>query len=162
VLPQDAARAGELLAALSTDQQSLAVIGEAAPDDVLAGPGREASLSSFQGISAASLAAPQQRLLWLLVEEFVRNAEFDAAEAQLALIQQAWSETHFAWIGPPPDPTTRFYFRVHGPRILIEYNVEEPVAVDGGHVHGITRDPANDYGMDWLGLHYKEPSSRPG
>jgi hypothetical protein len=25
----------------------------------------------------------------------------------------------------------------------------------GGHVHAITRDPTNDYGMDWLGLHYQ-------
>jgi hypothetical protein len=162
VLPQDAARAGELLAALSSDQQRVATIGATAPDDVLAGPGRQASLSSLQGLPASQMDDAQQRLLWLLVEEFVRNAEFDAAEAQLALIQQAWAETHFAWIGPPPDPTTRFYFRVHGPRILIEYNVEVPTATDGGHVHGITRDPANDYGVDWLGLHYQEPNSRPG
>jgi hypothetical protein len=34
--------------------------------------------------------------------------------------------------------------------------VQEPLANQGGHVHGITRDPANDYGMDWLGLHYQE------
>ena len=51
---------------------------------------------------------------------------------------------------------------MHGPRILIEYNVEVPTATAGGHVHGITRDPANDYGMDWLGLHYKEPNPRGG
>jgi len=162
VLPKDAARAGDLLAALSGEQQRVAVIGETAPDDVLAGPGREASLKSYQGIAAAQLDAAQQRLLWLLVEEFVGNAEADAAEAQLALVKDGWPETYFAWIGPPPDPTTRYYFRVHGPRILIEYNVEVPTAIDGGHVHGITRDPANDYGMDWLGLHYQEPHPRPG
>jgi hypothetical protein len=158
VLPQDAARASELLAALSTDQQSAAIIGASAPRDVVAGPGRQASLSTFQGISADQLDDGQQRLLWLLVQEFVRNADFDAAEAQLALIQQSWGDTHFAWQGPPPDPTARFYFRVHGPRILIEYDVQEPLASQGGHVHGITRDPANDYGMDWLGLHYQESS----
>jgi hypothetical protein len=157
-LPQDAARANELLSALSADQQSVAIIGTSAPGDVLAGPGRQASLTSFQGIPAGQLDDAQQRLLWLLVQEFVRNADFDAADAQLALIQQSWSDTHFAWLGPPPDPTARFYFRVHGPRILIEYDVQEPLASRGGHVHGITRDPTNDYGMDWLGLHYQESS----
>jgi hypothetical protein len=162
VLPQDAARAGELLAALSPDQQSVAIIGTTAPDDVLAGPGRQASLSSIQGLAASQMDDAQQRLLWLLVQEFVANSDFDAAEAQLGLVQQGWAETHFAWIGPPPDPTTRFYFRVHGPRILIEYNVEVPLATGGGHVHGLTRDPANDYGVDWLGLHYQEPNPRPG
>jgi Protein of unknown function (DUF3500) len=45
---------------------------------------------------------------------------------------------------------------VHGPRILIEYDVQAPLTRNGGHVHAITRDPANDYGMDWLGLHYQE------
>jgi Protein of unknown function (DUF3500) len=163
VLPQDAGRASELLASLSSDQQQVAIIGTSAPGDVVAGPGRQASLSSFQGISADQLDDSQQRLLWLLVQEFVRNADFDAAEAQLALVQQTWSDMHFAWQGPAPDPTARFYFRVHGPRMLIEYDVQEPLTHQGGHIHAITRDPTNDYGMDWLGLHYQESSgSRAG
>src|SRR5216683_5719700 len=160
VLPQDAYRAGELLAALSTDQQRVAIISANAPNDVVAGPGRQASLTSFQGIAAGELDDAQQRLLWLLVQEFVCNADFDAAEAQLALVQQTWGDVHFAWQGPPPDPSARFYFRVHGPRILIEYDVQEPLTNKGGHVHGITRDPTNDYGMDWLGLHYQESPRR--
>ena len=162
VLPQDAARAGELLAALSTDQQAAAIIGTSAPGDVVAGPGRQASLGSFQGLPASQMNDAQQRLLWLLVQEFVANADFDAAEAQLALVQEGWGDTHFAWQGPPPDPAARFYFRVHGPRILIEYDVQEPLTSQGGHVHAITRDPTNDYGMDWLGLHYQESSPLPG
>lgn len=156
VLPQDAARAGELLAALSADQQKVATIAASAPRDIIEGPGRQASLTSFQGIRADQLDEAQQRLLWLLVEEFARNAEHDAAEAQLALVQQSWSDTHFAWQGPPPDPKERFYFRVHGPRILIEYDVQEPLTSSGGHIHAVTRDPTNDYAVDWLGLHYQE------
>ena len=54
-LPQDAARASELLTALSSDQQSVAIIGTSAPGDVLAGPGRQASLTSFKGIAAGQL-----------------------------------------------------------------------------------------------------------
>ncbi len=166
VLPQDAGRASELLASLSADQQKVAIISTSAPGDVLAGPGRRESLTSFQGISASQLDDAQQRLLWLLVQEFVRNADFDAAEAQLALIQQTWADTHFAWMGPPPDPTARYYFRVHGPRILIEYDVQEPLTSNGGHIHALTRDPVNDYGMDWLGQHYQEqppgPTGGPG
>jgi hypothetical protein len=30
------------------------------------------------------------------------------------------------------------------------------------HVHAITRDPTNDYGTDWLGLHYEEGNPIPG
>jgi hypothetical protein len=58
------------------------------------------------------------------------------------------------WQGCAHTPAINF--RVHGPRILIEYDVQEPLVRNGGHVHGTTRDRANDYGMDWLGLHYPE------
>ena len=156
VLPHDAARASELLAALSADQQKVAIIGTGAPRDIIQGPGRQASLSRFEGIRADQLDDGQQRLLWRLVQEFVRNADYDAAEAQLALVQRTWGQTYFAWQGPPPDPNVRFYFRVHGPRICIEYDVQEPLSSAGGHVHAVTRDPTNDYGADWLGLHYRE------
>jgi hypothetical protein len=102
---------------------------------VLAGPGRQGALTTYQGISTGELDASQQRVLWLLVEEFVNNADADAADAQLWLVQQGWADTHFAWQGPPPNVDARFYFRVHGPRILIEYDVQEPLASNGGHVH---------------------------
>ncbi len=162
VLPQDAGRASELFSALSSDQQHAAIIGTSAPGDILAGPGRQASLSTLQGIASSQLDEGQQRLLWRLVEEFVRNADFDAADDQLALVQQTWADVHFAWQGAPPDPTARYYFRVHGPRILIEYDVQEPLTSQGGHIHALTRDPTNDYGMDWLGLHYQETAAGPG
>ena len=156
VLPQDAARAIELLSSLSSDQQRTVIIDTNSPRDVIAGPGRQANLGTFQGLPAGQMTDPQQRLLWLLVQEFVNNADFDAAEAQLALVQESWGDTHFAWMGPSPDPSATYYFRVHGPRILIEYDVQAPLTQQGGHVHAITRDPTNDYGMDWLGLHYQE------
>ena len=122
----------------------------------LPGPARQSALSTFQGVPAGQLDAVQQRLLQLLLEEFVRNAHPDAADAQLEHIQSNWSDLHFTWQGPPPSLEARYYFRVHGPRILIEYDVQEPLTRDGGHVHGLTRDPLNDYGMDWLGLHLRE------
>src|SRR5258707_1526261 len=59
VLPQDAYRAGELLAALSTDQQRVAIIHPSAPDDVVAGPGRQASLTNLHAIPARPPAYAQ-------------------------------------------------------------------------------------------------------
>jgi hypothetical protein len=158
VLPQDVSRASELLASMTSAQQGVAILGTQPPGDVIAGPGRQTALSTFQGVPAGQLDAPQQRLLWLLVEEFVGNADFDVADAQLALVQQTWTDTHFAWQGPPPSAEASYYFRVHGPRLLIEFDMQEPLTSSGGHAHAITRDPVNDYGMDWLGLHYQETS----
>ena len=46
--------------------------------------------------------------------------------------------------------------------ILIEYIRERGVGGDQGaanHIHSIVRDPSNDYGEDWLELHYQEHHS---
>jgi len=91
-------------------------------------------------------------LLFALVDEYVRNADFDAAERHLDAIQRAGlDQLHFSWRGPTNDARSPFYYRIHGPRLIVEFAVQEP-----NHVHTIMRDPQNDYGMDWLGLHYEE------
>jgi hypothetical protein len=161
VLPDEAELAGELRASLSSTQQKLAIVSAMAPGDVIEGPGRQTSLSSYEGIAWGLLDRDQQHLLWQLAQEFVNNAEFDAARTQLTLIRNNFEQLHFSWRGPSPDAAARFYFRVHGPRILIEYDVQEPLNRNGGHIHAITRDPLNDYGVDWLKLHYQEHNQGP-
>ena len=108
-------------------------------------------MSEYEGLAASEFNADQKRLLRVLVEEYVRNADFDAADAQLKAIADAgWDALWFSWRGPI-DADGRFYYRVHGPRLLIEYNRQ-----DENHDHMIVRDPQNDYGADWLGKHLEE------
>ena len=151
-----------LVQALDEGQRAVAVLGGEIPFDVLAGPGRKGSLSEFSGIRASSLNGAQQTLLWELVEEFAANAGHAAAHAQLEKIRaDGLDALHFAWIGPADDPAARYYYRVHGPSVLIEYIVEEGVGGSAAnHVHSIMRDPGNDYGEDWLGKHYEEHHRR--
>lgn len=151
VLPLEGLRGIELMRALSPVQQGTARIADEMPDDVTEGPGRRASLEKYEGLQASKLSEWQLDLLKVLVSEYVRNADFDAADAQLALIQAAgWEDLWFSWRGPV-NPNDRFYYRVHGPRILIEYSRQNE-----NHDHTIVRDPKNDYGEDWLGKHYEE------
>jgi hypothetical protein len=97
------------------------------------------------------MSPAQQRLLRELVEEYVRNADFDVAEEQLAAIDAAgWGELKFTWRGTIGGHDEPFYYRVQGPRIVIELRNRD------NHVHTITRDPGNDYGEAWLGLTYRE------
>ena len=61
-------------------------------------------------------------------------------------------------MGAAPDPRPGTTSGSHNSRLLIEYDVQEPLtATGGGHVHALTRDPVNDYGIDWLGLRYTDP-----
>ncbi|MBI3758313.1 MAG: DUF3500 domain-containing protein [Deltaproteobacteria bacterium] len=157
VLSHEASLGYELLHSLAADQLRVAVLSPKAINDVMTGPGRQASLTTFEGIPASALNARQQRLIWALIEEYVRNASFDAADAQLDAIKAAGlSKLYFSWRGPVDDPDAPYYYRVHGPRIIIEYAEMEP-----NHVHTITRDPAHDYGADWLGIHYQEHAASP-
>jgi len=150
-LPHEGGRGIDLMRSLTPAQQKTAVVAPEVAEDVFEGAGRKASLQRYEGIKASEFSADQMRLLQVLVEEYVGNAEFDAAETQLETIRETgWSELHFSWRGPV-DPAGRFYYRVHGPRLLIEYNRQ-----DANHDHSVVRDPQNDYGEDWLGRHIEE------
>ena len=151
VLPHEGSRGVELMASLDAAQRNAALIGDEVPDDIFEGPGRRASLEKFEGLKTDELTVGQMQLLQALVSEYVRNADFDSAEAQLALIgANDWENLWFSWRGPV-DINGEFYYRVHGPRVLIEYNRQNP-----NHDHAIVRDPQNDYGEDWLERHYTE------
>ena len=149
-MPKEGDRGMALMESLSAAQRAKALVDEESAG-IFAGPGRQDSLQEFEGLPAGELDAGQKRLLRALVQEYVRNAEYDAADAQLRAIEAAgWDALWFSWRGPVRSEG-QFYYRVHGPRLLIEYH-----RVDENHDHSIMRDPGNDYGADWLGQHLRE------
>ena len=153
-LSHEVTRGVELMASLTPEQRSVVIVSDDVPNDVLAGVGRKDSLVQYEGLRAAEMSAAQQRLLRVLVEEYVRNSDFDAAEAQLDAIAAAgWDELRFSWRGATDDLAEPFYYRVHGERILVELT-QRP-----NHIHTIVRDPVNDYGESWLDLSYTEELS---
>jgi len=156
-LGHEALRGFELARSLSPLQAKAAVLSsDPVFSDVLSGIGRRNSLARFEGIPASELDAPQQRLLRALVGEYVGNADGEATDRHLEAIEKAgWDKLHFSWRGRVDALDSPFYYRVHGPRLIIEFAVQEP-----NHFHTIMRDPVNDYGVDWLGLHYEEHTGR--
>jgi len=158
VLSHEAVRGLDLVNSLHAEQARVAVVStEPFFSDVLTGVGRRNSLSRFEGLPAGDLDSTQKKLLLALVDEYVRNADIDAAERHFDAIERSGlDQLHFSWRGPTNDVRSPFYYRLHGPRLIIEFAVQEP-----NHVHTIMRDPQNDYGMDWLGLHYEEHAYTP-
>jgi uncharacterized protein DUF3500 len=150
-LAQEVTRGVELVTALTESQRKIAISPAEVPGDVLNGVGNKDRFTPAEGLRAAEMTPEQRRLLRALVEEYVRNADFDAADDQLAAIDAAgWDKVAFTWRGPVGDLNEPFYYRVQGPRISIELRN----TLD--HVHTVTRDPANDYGEAWLGVTYRE------
>lgn len=136
---------------LTDDQRKRAVIHNERPEDVIEGPGRRGSLERYEGLSAKQLTTDQLEALQLLVMEYVRNGNADAAGEHLdAIAASGWENLWFSWRGPT-DGEAEFYYRVHGESLLIEYNLQ-----NSNHDHAVVRGGLNDYGEDWLGHHYTE------
>ena len=151
-LYHESLRGFDLMQSLTAEQQRTALVSEERVFDVLAGPGRREGVSSFAGLKASEMTPEQQLLLRLLVMEFVGNAGYEGARAQLRAIDDSgWDELWFSWRGPIGDLDDLYYYRVHGERLLLELAWESR-----NHIHAIVRDPLNDYGEDWLGIHYVE------
>jgi hypothetical protein len=150
-LSHEGQRGIEFMNSLNSEQRKKATIADEAAGDVFEGPGRRRSLQTFEGLLVSTLTKEQMHLLQRLIAEFAHNADGEAANAQLEAIREAgWDKVWFSWRGPV-DAGGEFYYRVHGPRILIEYNRQ-----NANHDHMVIRDPSNDYGEDWLGRHYEE------
>jgi len=151
-----------LMSSLSPEQQKKATLSADAPADVITGPGRDKVLQKFEGLVFSDLNAVQKALLVALVEEYVHNYRHDLAHQQLDHISRSgWEKVYFGWAGPI-GPSAPYYYRIHGPTVLIEFdNNHSPGRRDGpvNHVHSVFRDPQNDYGEDLLKKHYEQSHS---
>jgi hypothetical protein len=143
-----------LLASLTPAQLERAVIAKEAPRDILLGPDRKADLlGAPKGIAGAELDAPQQALLWRLIEEYARDLQPELAQAQLTRIKTAeLAKVHFAWAGGRAAGEAHYY-RIHGPTFVIELDNTQN---DANHVHTVWRDLTRDFGADVLREHYQE------
>lgn len=157
LLQHEADRAFALIGSLQPSQTDQAVIADQVNDDIFAAPGNRDGYARQVGIRASSLNDLQLRLLNGVVDEYLGDASDEAAARQRQKItDDGLDALYFAWWGPTDNPAARYMFRVHGPSILIDYVRES--SPDGGynHVHSVARDPSNDYGAQWLSLHYEE------
>jgi hypothetical protein len=79
-------------------------------------------------------------------------------------VKRLLDATRLAWIGGS-EPDSVFYYRVHSPVILIEFDHQRPANLarfakernlpTRQHIHCVVRTPnGNDYGKDLLRQHY--------
>jgi len=116
----------------------------------------------YAGIKASELNTKQKALLTEIVSEYVNNMSDGHAKVRMAEVQARLDDTWFGWIGES-TPDAVFYYRIHSPVILIEFDHQTPVAIQGprvpgrAHIHSVVRTPnGNDYGKDLLRQHYEK------
>jgi hypothetical protein len=104
-----------------------------------------------KGIPAEELSGLQRRLLRDIVAVYVSRLPDDLANAELVkYTEEHMNKFTFAWAGGA-ERGVPHYYRVQGPRLLIEYDNAQR---GGNHAHSVWRDPEGDFGMDILGEHH--------
>jgi hypothetical protein len=150
-----------LMRALSPEQQRRALIGDKVPRDVLTTAQVDNLELPYAGIAVRELDAARRELLLALVGVYVGRMRPGHAAVRMDEVRAHLEDTHFAWIGVWDDEGP-FYYRVHSPVILIEFDHLPGLVYDDPHpsrrhVHTIVRTPnGNDYGHDLLRRHYLE------
>lgn len=148
---------------LSPDQQKQATLQAAKTgNNALSQAFRDNLTLDYAGVRASSLSAAQQDRLIGVIQEYVNNMADGHAKVKMSEVRQHLDDTWFAWIGGAGDADA-FYYRIHSPVILIEFDHQTPVALAGpkvpgkAHIHTVVRTPnGNDYGKDLLRQHYEK------
>lgn len=112
----------------------------------------------YVGLKANSLDDAQLAIMKDLIQAYIGNIKEGHAEIRMEEIMNHIDETYFSWVGDT-DAKGPFYYRIHSPVVLIEFDHQKPIFLEGNtptkkHVHTIVRTPnGNDYGKDLLKQH---------
>jgi hypothetical protein len=117
----------------------------------------------YAGARVADFPAARRSQLLELIHLYVGNMDDGHARVKMDEVKQYLDRTHFAWIGGA-EPDSVFYYRIHSPVILIEFDHQSPANLrklakeqspTRQHIHCVVRTPnGNDYGKDLLRQHY--------
>ncbi len=167
VFAEEESRGYAMMSALTQEQQQKATIGMKLPFDVYATAFNDNLVMPYQGIHYDDMTKEQRERLLHLISLYVERIRPGHAAIRLDEVERHIGETRFAWIGPC-DVVNPFYYRVHNPVLLIEFDHQPGIALDNdeptrNHTHTLVRTPnGNDYGRDLLRQHYRQfDHSRP-
>jgi hypothetical protein len=147
-LGQESDKGLALLNALDESQRKRAILNYEVREVVL-GPGKDGQTIQPEGLKASEMNAQQRTQLLDVISEWAGIVHESAASARMAEIKAGIDETWFAWSGPTiaaPGKGITAYYRIQGPKLVIEYSPQRMGNDPSMHIHAMYRDPTNDYG----------------
>jgi hypothetical protein len=164
----------DLIRALDTEQRQRAIIYPSILiDDISpqlqnlfdgrmqAGAQHDNLIAGYQGVAGREMTDAQRGMLVAVANAYVSWRGDEHAEIGMAEVLRHLDDTWFSWYGGYDDHAP-FYYRVHSPVILIEFDHHPGVAFDNeeptrNHVHTVVRTPnGGDYGADLLRQHHEQ------
>ncbi|KQV98866.1 DUF3500 domain-containing protein [Streptomyces sp. Root369] len=164
-----------MIRSLTTAQRAEAISSQSnGNEDMKAGAGQDNLKLGYEGLKGSDLTSAQQEKLLDLVGVYVGYLNEGHAEVKMTEVRKHLDDTYLYWMGETEDDSA-FYYRVHSPVVLIEYDAQAPLFYKGDasatpstssaggpgggapsqeHIHTIIRTPnGGDYGIDLLKLH---------
>jgi hypothetical protein len=167
ILRDEQQRALAFVNGLTAEQRAKAVLSfSKTGNNILTEAWKDNVVLDYAGLPATALKDAQRRDLLALAGLYVGNMADGHARVRMDEVRRHLDRTYFAWIGKT-EPGSVFYYRIHSPVILIEFDHNRPVGLrhlaadpslpDVEHIHTIVRTPnGNDYGKDLLRQHYQQ------
>ncbi len=164
VIMQDEQNVGlGFMQSLDNSQQRRAIISaDKTRNNQLAAANADNLTLDYEGLKGDALNSSQKLGLLNLIRVYVGNLREPHADVTMDEIGQHIDDTYFSWIGKAEDDSV-FYYRIHSPVILIEFDHQNPVGTlnknqpgtpTRDHIHTVVRTPnGNDYGKDLLAQH---------
>ncbi|WP_349352550.1 MULTISPECIES: DUF3500 domain-containing protein [unclassified Flagellimonas] len=116
---------------------------------------------NYEGIPVSKFSDEQRQKLLELIYLYISNIREGHDKVKMREVLEHIDDTWFSWVGDTSENAV-FYYRIHSPVVLIEFDHQRVVGVpnaDDGkpsrdHIHTVVRTPnGNDYGKDLLRQH---------
>ncbi len=150
---------------LSDEQQAVATISsEKKGDSNVAAAFKDNLTLPYQGIQVSSLSEARKAALLNLIDQYISNIREGHQQIKMEEVISQIDNTWFCWIGETTEDAI-FYYRIHSPVVLIEFDHQKVVGVPNAdkekpsrnHIHTVVRTPnGNDYGKDLLRQHLED------
>jgi hypothetical protein len=163
ILQEEQAQSLKLIHALSEAQRRKAVLNfSKTGNNNLTQAFKDNVVLDYAGVRAAELSSRHQQQVLELASLYLGNMDEGHAKLKMDEMKRHLNFTYFAWIGGT-DAASVYYYRIHSPVLLIEFDHQRPANLRATganqptrrHIHTVVRTPnGNDYGKDLLRQHY--------
>ena len=167
ILQEEQAAGLALINALDPAQRARAILrSEKTTNDNKGEAGNDNVLVPTAGLPVRALTPTQQATLLDLVALHIGKMDDGHARVKMDEVRAHLDATYLAWVGGTA-PDSVFYYRIHSPVVLIEFDHQLPVAMRHlvpnpkvpfrDHIPVVVRTPnGTDYGKDLLRQHYAQ------
>ncbi len=151
-----------LMQSLTQEQQKEATVSNVKTgNNNVAQANKDNLILNYEGIQVSKFSIEQIQKLLDLIYLYISNMREGHDKVKMEEVIAHIDNTWFSWVGETNEDAV-FYYRIHSPVVLIEFDHQRVVGVpnadDGkpsrNHIHTVVRTPnGNDYGKDLLKQH---------